>query len=117
MSLQLSNSQLFGGYFFQNPSALGDTVDFTANLTPGDYRLTFFGAQTTPSGIQDVFLNGDLVATFDHYFAPGTNFNAKGSVLVTVAQSANVVRSVIVGQNPSSVGFNALISRVYFSPV
>ncbi len=111
-----SSSQFLGGYFFQQPSAFGDAVELAINVAPGDYRLRFFGAQTGASGIQDVFFDGVLVATFDHYFN-GTNFNAIGEANVTVVNSSSVISTLITGQNASSVGFNALITRVFLNKI
>ncbi len=112
-----NTSQMYGGFYTQDSSALGDTVDMVFDLSPGDYRMTFFGARTTTSGIQDVFIDGVLVATFDHYFSPGTAFNVAGQANVTISTFQFTLRAVISGQNASSAGFNALLSRVFFNRI
>lgn len=115
LSVTVASSQFFHGYFNQEPPVVGDTMEFNVSLDPGDYTLKTFGVDTPDSGIQDVFINGILVAQLDRY-AGGTVFNSMQTQDVTITQQTNTVRSEVNTQNGSSAGFNLVLSRIFFVP-
>lgn len=106
-------SQTFGGTSQHEPAALGDMMQFTVNLDPGDYTLDVIGIHATASGIHDLKLDGLLLGTFD-YYSGSFDFNVVVSMPVTIINQTSILTSEVIGQNASSSGFYIAVSRIRF---
>lgn len=111
----LSNSaQVLGGSTRQNASAVNDEWTNQFFLAAGTYTFYIIGIRQAGGGSLDLWVDETSWAQLDFYAAAtGTNFVFSGSITIAT-DGIHKLRGKVVGKNPSSSGYVANISVMYF---
>lgn len=102
-------------YFRSTPGVYLDEIHYKAFMAAGTYTLRLLVITTTSEGILGVYIDNDLIATFDLYSDPAV-FN------VTLTDTGNVVATTglktiklrIDNINPLSTGLKMYLSLIAF---
>lgn len=106
-------SQFLNGYLYNTSNADLDNISFPVALQKGTYTLKLLTFTQHASGILKIYINSDLVATWDLYTLADTFNVIKTQAAIVVATSGFKTLTLKVdGANGASIGHTLNITAI-----
>ncbi len=101
--------------YFNSTAADGDEIHFSGFMGAGTYTLKLLAAQRTDNGIVKIYIDGDLVGTFDKYGSTDNNKIYTQASIVVAASGVKDIKMVVDGKHASSTNhYNHFISLSFY---
>ena len=102
-----------GIYWRQDAAQLNDEWHVSAYLTDDDYTLYMWLGTGTDCGIVSVYMNDNLLTTFDQYNPPGRQLKSVAVSNALITTGKNTVKGIVASKNASSSAYKANIYALW----
>ena len=112
-SFSIDANYYHNGLITNTTSALNDNITYLVGLAKGTYSLKILGATAANKGIAKIYLDDDLVATFDLY-SPTTirNVSFTQTGIINSTPGLKSLKFKMESKNASSSGYNINLSQI-----
>jgi len=94
-----------------------DEFTFPVFLTPGTWKIHYYGQKNNNLGIVKIYADSTLLATFDMYAGVGVDTLVSSGNITITAPKLYTMHHKIDGKNAASSGYGNRIFGIYFERV